>query len=195
MSLPAAPAIIKRVGVQRSFAALAFLLLPLSRADVRGCLCDVAKPETMAARECSLCREAETQPADVQFFLLRDVNPNKPNRWLALPRFHGRNPQQLSDMTPEQRTGYWSAAIAKARELWGDEWGIAVNSADRRTQCHAHMHIGKLLPDVEDDRFVLVDGPAAIPTPDGGDGIWIHPAGAGLHAHTGEPAGELKLLR
>lgn len=170
-------------------------MLPLSRADVRGCLCDIAKPETMAARECSLCREAELRPADIPFFVLRDTNPNKPNRWLALPRFHGRNPQQLSDMTPEQRTGYWNAAIAKARELWGDQWGIAVNSDDRRTQCHAHIHIGKLLPDTEDDRFVLVDSPAAIPTPSGGEGIWIHPAGPGLHAHVGEPAGELKLQR
>ena len=181
--------------LRRNFAALVFLVLPLSRADVRGCLCDIAKPETMAARECSLCREAELRPADIPFFVLRDTNPNKPNRWLALPRFHGRNPQQLSDMTPEQRTGYWNAAIAKARELWGDQWGIAVNSDDRRTQCHAHIHIGKLLPDTEDDRFVLVDSSAAIPAPHGGEGIWIQPAGAGLHAHVGEPAGELKLLR
>ena len=68
------------------------LLLPLGRADVRNCLCDLAKPETLEARECSLCSAAETQPGDQPFFFLKDANPNKPNRWLALPRFHADKP-------------------------------------------------------------------------------------------------------
>src|SRR5262245_13327482 len=37
------------------------VLLPALWADVRGCQCDPAKPETMEARECGLCREAEKQ--------------------------------------------------------------------------------------------------------------------------------------
>ncbi|HXK00841.1 MAG TPA: hypothetical protein VMS37_00480 [Verrucomicrobiae bacterium] len=180
---------------RRMFPALVLFLLPLTRADVRNCQCDPARPETMEARECSLCREVEKQPADVQFFAIRDSNPNKPNRWIMLPRFHGNRPQQLLEMTAEQRTGYWTAAIAKAREVWGDQWGIALNSTERRTQCHMHLHIGKLLPDVEDDHFVWADGPADIPVPRDGDGIWIHPVGNRIHAHAGEPAGELKLQR
>ena len=69
-------------------------------------------------------------------------------------------------MTPEQRTAYWSAAIAKAREAWpNDPWGIALNSTERRTQCHMHLHIGKLLPNLADENFVVVDGPADIPVP------------------------------
>jgi len=185
-----------KMRIARFLPAFALLLLPLSRADVRGCLCDIAIPETLEARECGLCKEAERQPADIQFFFLRDTNPNKLHRWLALPRFHGGRPEILSGMTAEQRTAFWSAAIAKARETWGEQnWGIALNSTEKRTQCHVHLHIGKLLPDVENDKFVAVDKPSEIPVPNNGDGIWIHPAGNRLHAHIEEPAGELKLER
>jgi diadenosine tetraphosphate (Ap4A) HIT family hydrolase len=179
----------------RSFGVLLLWLLPLTRADVRMCQCDVSVPATLEARECSLCREVEKYPVNVPFVFVRDTNPNKPNRWLILPRFHGNRPQQLLEMTPEQRTEYWKAAIAKARELWGEEWGVALNSVERRTQCHMHMHIGKLLPDQENDRFVTVDGPEQMPVPPDGEGMWIHPAGGRYHAHMNEPAGELKLQK
>lgn len=179
----------------RLLAAIALWLLPLTHADVRTCQCDVAIPATMEARECALCREAEKQPADVPYFFLRDTNPNKPHRWLALPRYHGNHPQQLLEMTPEQRAGYWEAAIAKAREVWGDDWGVALNSTQKRSQCHIHMHIGKLLPDAEDANFVVVDKPEDFPVPQDGEGMWVHPAGARYHAHMNEPAGELKLQR
>jgi len=53
--------------------ALLPLLLPPGRADIRSCLCDLAKPETMEARDCSLCRTAETYPADPPFFFIRDA--------------------------------------------------------------------------------------------------------------------------
>ncbi|MDE3166466.1 MAG: hypothetical protein KGN36_11730 [Acidobacteriota bacterium] len=179
----------------RLLAVTALWLLPLTRADVRTCQCDVAVPATMEARECALCREAEKQPAGVEYFFLRDTNPRKPNRWLALPRYHGNRPQQLLEMTPEQRTGYWKAAIAKARGEWGEDWGIALNSTEKRSQCHIHLHIGKLLPDAEDANFVVVDRPEDLPVPPDGEGMWIHPAGARYHAHTHEPAGELKLQK
>jgi CDP-diacylglycerol pyrophosphatase len=181
--------------VLRILAAVGVLLLPFSRADVRTCQCDVARPETMDARECSLCKEAEKQPGYVSYFALRDTNPTKPNRWIMLPRFHGNHPQQLLEMTPAQRTGYWAAAIDKAQAEWGDTWGIALNGTEKRTQCHIHIHIGKLLPDMENDHFVVVDGPAQIPVPKDGDGEWVHPAGGKLHVHTDEQAGELKLQR
>ena len=181
--------------VCRIAAAWGFFLLSFGRADVRNCQCDPERPETLEARECSLCKEAEKHPADQQFFAVKDTNPNKPNRWMLLPRFHGNRPQELVEMTPEQRTAYWTAAIAKAHELWGEDWGVALNSTERRTQCHIHLHIGKLLPDAENDHFVVVDKPSAIPLPRDGDGIWIHPIGGRLHVHMDEPAGELKLQR
>jgi len=182
--------------IPRSWLLLALCLLPQSRADVRACQCDVALPETLDARECALCKEAEKQPSDATWFFLRDVNPNKPHRWLALPRFHGNRPQQLHDMTPEQRTAYWTAAIAKARENWpADPWGIALNSTERRTQCHLHLHIGKLLPNLPDEDFVVVDQPSEIPLQRDGDGIWIHSAGNRLHVHAGISNGELNLER
>ena len=84
-------------------------------ADVRGCACDAAKPETLEARECALCREAEAQPSEPPVFFLKDNNPRKPNRLLVLPRAHGKGPNSLAGMTPEQRLLLWSAAIAKAR--------------------------------------------------------------------------------
>ena len=179
----------------RIFAAIVVFPLPLVDADVRGCACDVSKPETLEARECSLCLEAEMQPAEPRFFFLRDANPTKPNRWLALPRFHGKGTDELADMTAEQRRAYWTAAIAKARELWGDRWGLAVNSLEKRTQCHAHIHIGRLLGGVEKGGFVLVEGPADIPVPRDGSGLWVHPVGNKLHAHMGEVAPELVLQR
>jgi CDP-diacylglycerol pyrophosphatase len=182
--------------IPRTLPAIALLLLPMSRADIRECLCDIAVPATLEARECGLCKEAERQPADVQYFFLRDTNPTKPHRWLALPRFHGSHPQQLFEMTPEQRAGYWAAAMAKAGETWGDQgWGVALNSTIKRTQCHIHIHIGKLLPDYEDDHFVVVEKASDIPLPEPGNGVWVHPVGSHFHAHVNEPAGELKLER
>jgi hypothetical protein len=97
-------------------------------------------------------------------------------------------------MTPEERTAYWSAAIAKAREAWpNDPWGIALNSTERRSQCHMHLHIGKLLPNVADDHFIIVDRAADIPVPHDGDGLWIHPVDGRLHVHAEVPNGELNL--
>ncbi len=74
--------------------------------------------------------------------------------------------------------------------MWGDGWGIALNADSSRTQCHTHMHIGKLLPDVETDSAIIVDGPAAIPVPADGGGLWIHPVNGKIHVHlaaTAEP--------
>ncbi len=179
----------------RLAAAALLTLIPAGRADVSNCACDPSRPDTMAGRECSLCRSVEERPSEPPFFVLRDASPNKPNRWLAVPRSHGRNPQDLAGMTSEERAAYWATAIAKARELWGDGWGLAVNSLKLRTQCHMHIHIGKLQGGVEDNHFVTVDGPAEIPLPRENDGLWVHPAGSKLHAHWGTEAPELLLER
>jgi diadenosine tetraphosphate (Ap4A) HIT family hydrolase len=170
-------------------------LAPLGEADVRRCICDAARPETMASRECSLCRAADAQPPEPAFFAILDANPGKPNRWLEIPRFHGRNPQDLAGMTAAERAAYWTAAIAQAREIWGDGWGLAVNSLERRTQCHMHIHIGKLAAGAEDSRFVEVAAPADIPLPRADDGIWVHPVAGGLHVHYGNDSPELLLER
>ena len=180
----------------RILTACAALALPLGHADVRGCLCDSARPETMRPQECSLCRLADAQPpGEAEFFLVHDNSPNKPNRWLAMPRSHGVNPQELSGMTAEQHSTLGTVAIRKAGELWGNDWGLAVNNLMNRTQCHLHIHIGKLGPGAENNRFVAVDTAAEIPLPRNGDGIWVHPVGAKLHVHWGEDKPELLLQR
>src|SRR5688500_5354053 len=167
------------VGLAPAVATLGLLL-----ADVSKCACDPERPETLQARECSLCAEAEKQMRDTGIFFLRDINPRKPNRWLALPRSHGKTHHALIEMTVEERTRLWKAAIEKARELWGDEWGIAYNGDEVRTQCHAHVHIGKYLRENEAAAdFKVIDTPEQIPAPRG-EGMWIHPHEGKLHVHS-----------
>ncbi len=175
---------------------VALALAGPSTADIADCMCDPAKPETMQRRECGLCREAEKQPSDAAVFFLKDINPRKPNRWLALPRSHGKDgAHTLQAMTAAERAELWTAAIRKAKELWGNDWGLAVNSDDSRTQCHMHVHIGKLLEGLETDTVRIVDGPAGIPVPADGEGLWIHAFGDRLHVHYGEEITETVLLR
>ncbi len=81
------------------------------------------QPETMSARQCSLCREAEKQPADQSVFFLKDINPRKPNRWLALPRTHDGGLHHLHDMSLSSRTALWTAAIDKGEIDVGRELG------------------------------------------------------------------------
>jgi diadenosine tetraphosphate (Ap4A) HIT family hydrolase len=158
------------------------------------CHCDPSKPETMKQRQCSLCNEAEKQPENIEVFFLKDINPHKPNRTLALPRAHGGGHHALSEMTPEARTRFWTAAIERAKSIWGGDWAVAYNGDRVRTQCHAHVHLGKLLPGVEEDNFVIVNSIAEIPVPDG-TAMWIHPVDGKLHVHTGGQIAETVLLR
>jgi hypothetical protein len=174
---------------------LALLAAPLAFPDVSSCTCDPAVPGTMEARECGLSREAAAQPSHPGVFLLKDTNPRKPNRWLALPNSVRKGVYTLADMTPRERLQLWTASIQKARELWGEEWGLAFNGDEVRTQCQPHVHIGKLLKGVETRNFVIVSRPADIPVPAGGTGLWIHPQGRKLHVHLGEQLAETVLLR
>lgn len=173
------------------------LLAPLASAQMVDCACDIANPESMKARQCSLCAEAEKHPADVAAFSVKDISTRKPNRYLMLPRVHTPKGHRLADLTPAQRAALWTAAIAKARELWGDTaWGLAINGDKVRTQCHTHIHISRLLPGVDwGDNWVEVSSPAEIPVP-GEDGLWIHPSASGkLKVHRGEQITETVLLR
>ena len=124
------------------------------------------------------------------------TSPLKPHQWLILPRTHasdGRVP--LSKLTAAERTAFWTAAIARARALFGEDWGLALNGDEARSQCHTHVHIGRLLEGVERGRPLVIDGPADIPVPKDGTGLWIHAAGNKLHVHVGEQSTEGVLER
>jgi diadenosine tetraphosphate (Ap4A) HIT family hydrolase len=171
------------------------LLATPAIAEIEKCGCDALRPETLQARECSLCREAVKQPADTKYFFLKDANPRKANRTLILPRKMMTGMQTLADLTPAERTEYWTAAIAKGKELWGGEWGLAYNGVKVRTQCHLHVHIGKLLQGVDSGPAIFVNGPGQIPLPKDGTGLWIHPVGKRLKVHITEQICETVLLR
>lgn len=165
-------------------------------ADVTDCRCDPAKPATMEARECGLCREAEKHPLEIPFFFLKDINPRKPNRTLILPRKHFNAGHTIDDIPTGDYVAFWTAAIDKSKELWGADWGVAYNGEDVRTQCHGHIHIGKFLKAAETNRgkIITINSPAQIPRSHG-RGMWIHAAGKKMHVHWGESICETVLLR
>lgn len=172
----------------------ALLLCAAAAIGQQTCDCDAGNPETLKVRNCSLCGEAEKAgPGEV--FLLKDISPRKPNRWLALPRKHGAGLHPMHEMSAAERTSLWKAAITKAKELWGDEWGVAYNGPKVRTQCHAHIHIGKLLRGVERDvNVITVAAIEQIPAPKD-EGVWVHPIGKRYHVHLREQTTETALLR
>lgn len=158
--------------------------------------CSCNPGESMRARRCSLCIVAEKQPPEAAYFFLKDASPMKPNRLLLLARSHdydGRLP--LSKMPVKLRLELWHTAIQRAQELWGDDWGVAVNGDEVRTQCHAHIHIGRLLKGVEYGKPLTVKGPEQFPVPADGSGFWVHKHGGRMHVHTGEQRAETVLLR
>lgn len=167
----------------------------VSAADDR-CACDPVRPDTMKERGCSLSREAYKQPESAEIFFLKDANPRKANRTLALPRraVPGQM-QELHHLSPAERNKLWREAIAKAKELWGDDWGVAYNGVKVRTQCHLHVHIGKLLKGVDSGKTLYVRRVEDIPVPKDGSGLWIHPAGNRLKVHLNEQICETVLLR
>ena len=173
---------------------LAVLFVSMCAHAQTQCACDVKIPETLNARQCSLTKVTEEQPANILVFFLPDANPKKPNRLLALPREQAVGMQRFANLSHETQLALWTQTIAKAKEKWGDRWGIAYNGDNVRTQCHVHIHIGRLIDGVEAGEFLLVDGPAQIPVP-GKDGYWIHPVNGKLHVHTGEQVTENVLLR
>jgi diadenosine tetraphosphate (Ap4A) HIT family hydrolase len=178
----------------RTVVAIAACLVSIYARGETPCPCDVKIPETLNARQCSLTKVTEEQPAGIAVYFLADANPKKPNRLLALPREQKSGMQRVADLSAEARLALWTQAIDKAKEKWGDRWGIAYNGDNVRTQCHVHIHIGRIIDGVEWGAFLVVDGPAQIPVP-GVDGYWIHPVNGKLHVHTGEQVCETVLLR
>lgn len=148
----------------------------------------------MKARQCSLTAEAERQPPGMEFFFLRDNNPRKPNRWLILPRSRGEGMHTLDQLSLAERSRLWTAAIAKARELFGGQWGLAYNGEKVRTQCHLHVHIGRFIPAAENAAYTVIHRIEDIPSP-AGHGLWLHPVGNGFHIHAGEQITETVLVR
>ncbi|MDQ1471137.1 MAG: CDP-diacylglycerol pyrophosphatase [Bryobacterales bacterium] len=170
------------------------------QADVRNCNCDLASPSVSETRSCSLCLEAEKHPSTERVVLTRDIDPTKPNRWLAIPRatYDGANP--LAQMPAEERLLLWNTAVTKAKEVWGaDAWAIAMNGDISRRQCHAHVHIGKLLDEKKSEQIetagIFLDGPVDLPAISDGTGIWFHPIGNRLHVHLGDQTTETVLMR
>jgi len=176
------------------------------------CPCDHSVAETLLAYpQCSLCLESEFHPPFPPYFFVQDINPTKPNRWLILPKAHDKGMQNLSDLSTDVSSEFWAAAVRKAEEVWGNRWGLAVNGELARSQCHAHVHIGKLLDGVEGKGFlfkagrsripgkapITVAGPDSIKAPGKGAAFWIHPVGKKLHLHVEDvsAAAESVLMR
>ncbi len=157
------------------------------------CPCDHAEPESMRARVCSLCKTADKQQGAVYF--LKDINPHKPNRYLALPKAHDRGSQATSSLTRELRAQLWSGAIERAKELFPGRWGVAENSHYFRTQCHAHLHIGPLSPEVEDTAGTLYDAVEEFPNVAPERGMWLHPKDGKYCVHLDRNLTEIVLVR
>lgn len=181
----------KRIG----FVCLLAAALPLAAAVDR-CGCDPAQVDTLKERACSLTNEAVRQPESLEVFFLKDANPRKANRTLALPRriVPGKM-HELRHLSAAERAKLWRDAIARAHEMWGEEWGVAYNGTKVRTQCHLHLHIGKLLKGVDSGKAIYVNRVEDIPVPQDGTGLWVHPAGKRLKVHLQEQICETVLLR
>src|ERR1019366_3886292 len=118
----------------RTAAALAlFIFACVAHAQIV-CPCDLNDPETLKKTQCSLCELAERQPVGILFFTTKDNSAKKPDRMLALPRQHSPGIHQMAALSPEVRAALWAGAIAKAKELWGDQWGVAYNAERLHTQ-------------------------------------------------------------
>jgi diadenosine tetraphosphate (Ap4A) HIT family hydrolase len=183
---------VRRAGILALlFAAWALLAHP--PLPVVGCPCDHADPASLDARVCSLCKTAEAHDGDVYF--LKDINPSKPNRYLALPRVHGAGLQAVGELPPDLRKKVWTQAIARARELFGERWGLAHNSHLFRTQCHAHIHMGPLSPEIADEGGKLYDSPRDFPAVGAAQGIWLHPKDGRYCVHLDRDLAEVVLVR
>ena len=170
-----------------------FCLVPMVPMPVVECPCDHAKAASMASRACSLCGTAEQATDEVYF--LKDNNPHKPNRYLALPKAHAAGYQSTHDLSPQLRAELWRKAAARAEELFPGRWGLAQNSNFFRTQCHAHVHIGPLSPEVEDIGGTLYASGGEIPNVSPGQGIWMHPKQGRFCVHLDRDLAEIVLIR
>src|SRR5207248_7930890 len=80
------------------------------------CECDHSTHAAYDQRNCGLCAEVDKALSSVEVVFVKDNDPKKPNRWLALPREHAAASfQLLSDVPPSRRTELWRQAIARAQ--------------------------------------------------------------------------------
>ena len=79
--------------------------------------------------------------------------------------------------------------------MWGGQWGVAYNGQLERTQCHAHIHVGRLLKGLAPGHYYDVARVEDIRIPQDGSGLWVHPVGEKLRVHHGEQITETVLLR
>lgn len=173
--------------------ALVLLLAPAAAPPVVDCPCDHSRPESLKPRICSLCGTAETQSSEIYF--LKDINPSKPNRYLALPKAHEGGMQSVGTMPDPLRAQLWREAIAKAKQLYGERWGLAHNGHFFRTQCHAHLHMGPLSPEVEDANGAMYDDPKDFPATPADQGMWVHPKDGRYCVHLDRDLTEIVLIR
>ena len=193
MPLRDAPYNVKTMRAAIVLVLLAASVLLLASPPVVSCPCDHDRPETLTARVCSLCKEAAAR--STEFFFLKDINPHKPHRYLALPKAHDRDLQSVGALGADQRERYWRAAIAKAEELYPGGWGLASNGYLFRTQCHAHLHMGPLSPDVDDSGGTLYEDPKDFPHTGPEQGVWVHPKDGRYCLHLDRALAEVVLER
>ena len=177
-----------------SFAGIAcWALVPLVPMPIVDCPCDHADTESLASRVCSLCGTAERKSDEIYF--LKDINPHKPNRYLALPKAHDSGFQSTASLTSPLRARLWSRAAAEAERLFPGRWGLAQNSHYFRTQCHAHIHIGPLSPEVEDSGGTVYRDVADFPNVGPEQGMWVHPRDGRYCVHLDRDLAEIVLVR
>ncbi len=170
-----------------------FGLLPLAPMPVVNCPCEHGRPESIESRVCSLCGTADEQTGEIYF--LKDINPHKPNRYLALPKAHAGGFQSTAHLPGELRDLLWQRAAERAEQLYPGRWGLAQNSHHFRTQCHAHIHIGPLSPEVEDTGGTRYESVAELPNVGPEQGIWLHPKNGGYCVHLDRDLAEIVLVR
>lgn len=139
--------------------------------------------------ECSLCNEAVRRRPEhgSSTIVIKDRNVCK-GRWLALPQEH-RGPciQTLPTVSPQARRDLGRTAIAKALAEFGPGFGLAINPSAERSQCHLHVHIGRLRPNVACSAVMAsVSSPDEVFAAATDQGVWVHAAGGGYHVHTSE---------
>jgi hypothetical protein len=173
--------------------ALGWIVPPAAAPPVADCPCDHSRPESLKPRVCSLCGTAEKQTTEVYF--LKDINPNKPNRYLALPKWHEQGMQSVGGLPEPLRATVWRQAIAKAQELYGERWGLAHNSHFFRTQCHAHLHMGPMSPEVIHADGALYEDPQDFPATPPEQGMWVHPREGRYCVHLDRDLTEIVLIR
>jgi hypothetical protein len=112
----------------------------------------------------------------------------------VLPKAHAPGGHHLHEMPKEVRTQFWTFAIEQARLKFGEEWAAAYNGPSVRTQCHGHLHIGRLIQAAKISNFKVVKRIEDFPAPSD-SGVWIYPVPGGFRVHTGEQITETALVR